>query len=66
MKIKTSVSFVDEAGTPRWPNDVVEVSEEFAAKLRESCEKFGFPVPEVIEEEATPRGRGGKATKEEL
>nr|DAM42717.1 MAG TPA: SeqA protein N-terminal domain [Caudoviricetes sp.] len=66
MKIKTLVSFVDEAGIPRWPNDVVEVGEEFAAKLRESCEKFGRPVPEVIEEEATPRGRGGRVTKEEL
>nr|DAT30835.1 MAG TPA: SeqA protein N-terminal domain [Caudoviricetes sp.] len=66
MKIKTSVSFVDEAGIPRWPNDVVEVSEEFAAALRESCEKFGFPVPEVIEEESAPKGKGGKANKEEL
>nr|DAS99952.1 MAG TPA: hypothetical protein [Caudoviricetes sp.] len=65
MKIKTFVSFVDEAGVPRWPNDVVEVSEEFAASLRETCEKFGFAAPEVVEEAAAPRGKG-KGSKEEL
>lgn len=65
MKIKTFVSFVDEAGIPRWPNDIVEVSDEFAAALREACEKFNRPVPEVIEEEAAPKGKG-KGSKEEL
>lgn len=64
MKIKTFVSFVDEAGVPRWPNDEVEVSEEFAASLRETCEKFGFTAPEVVEE--APKGKRGAKANEEL
>lgn len=64
MKIKTFVSFVDEAGVPRWPDDVVEVSEEFAASLRETCEKFGFAAPEVVED--APKPKRGAKDKEEL
>lgn len=64
MKIKTFVSFVDEQGVPRWPDDVVEVSEEYAARLREACEKLGSPVPEVVEE--APKPKRGAKDKEEL